>query len=49
MMYTTLYWLLMRAERVEHVMLSEAKHLAGTAGGFLAALGMTAPDVFRSG
>jgi hypothetical protein len=33
---------------VEHVMLSEAKHLLGIAGSFLAALGMTPPDVFRS-
>jgi hypothetical protein len=39
----------MRAETVEHVMLSEAKHLAAIAGSFLAALGMTASGVFRSG
>jgi hypothetical protein len=38
----------MRAEMVEHVMLSEAKHPAGIAGRFLTALGMTASNVFRS-
>jgi hypothetical protein len=40
--------LLTRAENVGDVMLSDAKHVAAFAGRFLAALGMTTFNVFRS-